>query len=379
MSNQPSDLLNSLLDSTIAEIHGSQDTSSLSATAAAGVRKANYFQLVAFQNVSSYSTQSLLHDCPRKFQLTKMRADAKVVLEEEDDETATPGNPDFAFGHAVGAGVAVFDESGDMDRALLACFLSWDIDLLYDPVEHAKRTGKKLKLNGFYHALWAILCYQRFVEEETDLSEYEFIQAEATIAVDFENGHYYSGHIDELLRHKRTGAIRVKENKTDGAISIDPAKYSNSDQALSYSVVVSVHGATEYEVFYTIYCKPEKRWVQMSFVKSPLSALEWLQGQAMLTSQIDMYADANFFPKNGHSCFKYSYRCPFYEDCDVSSARMFGKRFSELATVRSFEDLDLIEKVDYRVTWSEIVETQKRLAGKQRSSSSTDNATLTEM
>lgn len=353
-------LMEELLASNLTTVSAGR-ADNLSANAAAGVRKANYFKLVALGNLTSYSTQTLLHDCARKFQLTKLRASQQVVLENDDDgDDPAPGNPDFAFGHAVGAGVAVFDETGDLQRALFACFLSWDIDLLFDPAGAAIASGKRNKMNGFHHAFWAILCYPRFVEEETDLSEYEFLQAEATIAVDFENGHFYSGHIDELLRHKYTGRIRVKENKTDGAVSIDPAKYSNSDQALSYSVAVSVHGATEYEVFYTIYSKPEKRWIQMSFVKSPLAALEWLQGQAMLTSQIDMYADANFFPKNGHNCMKFNHRCQFYDECDINPDKIYPLKFMDLEKCRSFETLEAIEHIDYRVTWSEVIETQKK-------------------
>ena len=359
------DLMSQLLASNLSTVTPGSDDN-LSARAAAGVRKANYYHLVGLGNLTSYSTQSILHDCPRKFQLTKLRAAQQVVLEEEEnelgDDTPVPGNADFAFGHAVGAAVAVYDETKDLDRALLACFLSWDIDLLFDPVAHAVTTGRKAKSNGFYHAFWAVMLYPRFVEEETDLSEYEFLQAEATICVDFENGHFYSGHIDELLRHKFTGRIRVKENKTDGAVSIDPAKYSNSDQALSYSVAVSVSGATEYEVFYTIYSKPDKRWIQMSFVKSPLSALEWLQGQAMMTSQIDMYAEANFFPKNGHSCMKFNQRCQFYEECDINPDRVYPIKFSELPKCEGFETLEAIEHVDYRVSWTEIVANQKKSA-----------------
>lgn len=353
------ELMSSLLASNLSPVSPGE-ASGLSASAAASVKKVNYFHLVGLGNLSSYSTQSILHDCPRKFQLTKLRAAQQVVMESDgEDEEELPGNPDFAFGHAVGAAVAVFDETRDMDKALLACFLSWDIDLLYDPVQAAIASGKKAKMNGFYHAFWAILLYQRFVEEETDLSEYSFLQAEATIAVDFENGHFYSGHIDELLRHKLSGRIRVKENKTDGGISIDPAKYSNSDQALSYSVAVAVHGATEYEVYYTIYSKPDRRWIQMSFVKSPLAALEWLQGQAMMTSQIDMMADANFFPKNGHSCMKFMRRCQFYEECDVNPDRVFPVRFSGLPKATGFETLEAIEHIDYAVTWSQIVANQR--------------------
>jgi len=348
-SNLPSDLA-SLLSTPLGE--GTSD----SIASAAAVRKFNYRALVELGNVSSYSMQNVLEDCPRKYQFTKMRAAVQIPIDPEDDEV--PGNATFAFGHAVGSGIAVFDQTGDIKASMLACFLAWDIDLLFDPFEEAQRTGRKAKKDGFYHALWAVQMYPSFVAEETDLHEYDVVKLEANVVVDFENGHFYTGHIDELLRNRETGAFRVKENKTDGGVTVDPAKYSNSAQALSYSVAIHAHGATEYDVLYTIYSKPEQRWMAMSFVKSPLSKLEWLQMQAMKCAEIDMYSEANFFPKRGGSCMKFNRRCQFYEECDINPNTIFKMKFSELPQCESFETLEAIEHIDYRVTWSDIVDAQ---------------------
>ena len=343
----PSDELQSLLESSVTS-----STSQTAGSAAAAVQKKSYAQLVAFRNVTSYSMQSELHACPRLFQFMKLRADQSLEMLDEVEES---GSVTFAMGHAVGAGIAVYDKTRDLGNALFAAFLAWDIDLL---AEHEHAPGKRKKLESFAHACWAVMQYPNFIAEETDLEDYEVVQLEATVGVDFENDHYYIGHVDELLRNKYSGRFKVKENKTSGFASIDPALYSNSDQALSYSLIVDAHGASEYEVQYTIYSKPEQRWLSMDFVKSPHSKLEWLQGQALLSSDIDMYAEGNFFPKRGNSCMRFNRRCHLYEECDLSTDKIFGKRFSELRTCAGREDLEAVEKIDYWVTWSDIVKSQ---------------------
>lgn len=338
------DILADVLDSNLGDTTRS----------AYAVRKDNYQQLVAFGNVTSYSMQSVLRQCARKFQLLKLQADCN------DREEREP-NCDFAFGHAVGAGVAVFDATGDLDKAMWAAFLAWNIDLLE---EAPRKENRPAPNKSFHHALWALQTYKTFREESTDLPEYDVVKTEATIVVDFEDGHYYTGHIDELLRHRETGKFKVKENKTTVYSTVDPAQYANSDQALSYSVVVDAAGDSEYDVLYTIYSSTEQRWIQFEFTKTPLAKAEWLQGQLFIHSEIDTYKEHNFFPKNGASCISFGRRCEFYESCDFNSKRVFGKTFVDLKRIESVEELAEIEGADYVVKWSDLVKNQQsKLAG----------------
>lgn len=316
---------------------------------AAGVTKVNYDALVALGNVSSYSMDEVFNACPRKYAIKKMQADAGT---HERVNSAT-----FAFGHAVGAGVATLDETGDLREAIFAAFLSWDIDLLETEFKNNKKTGK-----SFHEAIWALYVYQQFRNEETDLNDYEVVKSEATVAVDFEDGHHYVGHIDEVLRNKHTGQYRVKENKTTGLSNIDPALYSNSEQALSYAVVVDMLGGADYEVLYTIYSAARQEWVQFSFVKTANKKAEWLQDQLFLHQQRDDYAASNFFPKRGKGCFSFMRRCEYYEDCDLSLTARFGKGFSELKKLNDPKELLEIEHVDYFTTLTEIVNRQKEKA-----------------
>lgn len=307
-----------------------------------------YDALTANKNLRTYSTGNVLHDCPRKYQIKKLQA-ALGVAERVN-------SPTFAFGHAVGAGVAIFDAAQDLRAAIFQAFLAWDIDLLEEEVnKQGKKTGK-----SFFEAVWALYAYRTFWEEETPLREYEVIKIEATIAVDFEDGHFYAGHIDELLRHRDTGQYLVKENKTTGMRNIDAAMYSNSDQALSYAIVIDMLGGTEYAVLYTVYSSSEQRWVSFSFVKSSVKKAEWIQDQLLINQQLDSYEALNFFPKRGGSCMNFNRRCELYERCDlVSPAVWDGKTYTDLPRILTLEDLNKIETIDYATTLSQIVQRQK--------------------
>jgi hypothetical protein len=316
--------------------------SNSSAAVAAAIRKADYQRIVAFRNVMSYSMQQQLYRCPREFQFSKLRAATNAPrLEAEQSVT-------FAFGHAVGAGVAIYDQTRDMQKALFATFLAWEIDLF---AVSEKRGGKE----SFDEAMWAVESYATFFEEElSDLDDMELAGIESTIAIDLENNYFYVGHIDELWKSKDGSRFLVKENKTDGSKEIDPAKYSNSDQALSYSAAVAASGGSSYSVLYTIYSKPEQRWIRMDFAKPKLARIHWLQDQGMTSAMVNMYADANFFPKRGGSCIRFNRRCHLYEECDMNPDTMFGMKFDDLPRA-TMELLDMIEHYDIKVTWSDVV------------------------
>lgn len=319
-------------------------------------RSKAYQKYLSLRNVTSHSVEELLHSCERKFQLSKLHA-AKGLETEVDDESE--GSVTFAFGHAVGAGVAEFDKSQDMNKAIMAAFLAWNIDLLESDLDQP-RSGKK----SFWHAVWALKVYETFYWEETDFSEYEIVKNEATLAVEFPDSypgglsHFYVGHIDEVMRHKETGSYRIGENKTTRYATVDPALYANSNQGLSYSLVMDAVGATEYEVVYKVYSSTEQRWLLLPFVKTSLAKAEWAQTQFLTISQLDSYSNLDFFPKRGRSCLSYGYRCKFFETCDWKIVRVFGKKFSELPYVTSFEELEEIEPLDYKFDINEILNSQ---------------------
>lgn len=334
-----SDLLDSLLDARVTD-------TTPGFGAAVKVAKTGYDQLIRHGNLMTYSTSEVLHSCPRKYAIKKLQADAGT--------SERINSPTFAFGHAVGAGVAVYDQTQDLRESIWAAFLAWDIDLLSEERKTASGNGK-----SFYEAVWALYEYRTFHETETDLRDYEVVKIEGTIAIDFEDGHFYSGHIDEVLRHKFTGQYRVKENKTTGMKNVDPALYSNSNQALSYAVVIDMLGGNDYEVQYTVYSSADQRWLQFFFVKQGFKKAEWIQDMLLTHQQLDHYAELKFFPKRGGSCFGFMRRCEFYETCDISTKSAFGKEFADLPRIQSLTDINAVEHIDFPTTLSEIVQRQK--------------------
>lgn len=319
------------------------------------VLKDNYSQLVAYGNLSSYSMQSVLHACPRKYQIKKLQA---ATGTSDRIQSVT-----FSFGHAVGAGVAEYDATGSLEKAIWAAFLAWDIDLLEIETKgtYADGSGKPTG-KSFAGAIWALEKYAIFVEEETSLRDYETVKIEANIAIDFEDGHWYAGHIDELLRHKHTGTYLVKENKTTGLKAVHPALYSNSDQALSYAVVVDMLGGNEFEVLYTIYSSSTQEWIQHHFLKSAVNKASWLQDQLLMHQQLDAYTELDFFPMRGASCYDFMRPCEYYGKCELDPSTVFGIKFGELGQVADRLQLDEIEQLDYFTTLSDIVARQQAKA-----------------
>lgn len=342
----------SVLDSFLATAPAVQNT-------ATKVLKDNYSQLVAHGNLSSYSMQSVFHACPRKYQIKKLQA---ATGTSERIQSVT-----FSFGHAVGAGVAEYDANlstygmqDSLDKAVWAAFLAWDIDLLEIETKgtYADGTGKPTG-KSFAAAIWALEKYAIFVDEETNLRDYDTVKIEAVIAVDFQDGHFYSGHIDELLQHRETGSYLVKENKTTGLRAIHPAMYANSDQALSYAIVIDMLGGNEFEVLYTIYSSATQEWMQHRFIKSTLKKAEWLQTQLLMHQQLESYSELDFFPMQGSACFDFMRVCEYFGRCELNQSTAFGIQYKNLAKITAKCELDYIEFVDYFTTLSDIVKRQQ--------------------
>lgn len=305
--------------------------------ATSGVRNG----LMSFQNYWSYSTQEAFHTCPRRYMIRKIQA----------AEGALPSlsNIKFAFGHAVGAGVAKYDETRSLPDAIFEAFLSWDVDLLEEDRRSANSNGR-----SFAEAVFALMRYATFFED-SPLKDLTHVASETVFGIDFEDGHFYTGHIDEILRDSVTGKFVIKENKTTGVYNLHPAMYGNSDQALSYAIALSVAEDTSYEVVYTIYDVNKREWIYLPFIKEAYKKAEWLQDQLMLHAQQDTCVEMGLFPKRGSGCMSYGTACPYYGACDQFTT----EQFHNLVWVDSLKDLESIEPMTYKVSLSDITKTLK--------------------
>lgn len=352
-SNKGIQNVDDLLSSTLAA--PPEDDYEAGVSAAAGVSKVDYNRLYSFQNVVSHSMEEVLNSCPRKFQIAKLSAGSAEGRPRYNNVT-------FAFGHAVGAGVAVYDKTQSLRSAIWAAFLAWDIDFFAAEEPKPNRPDPR---KSFAYAVYALEKYATWHTENV-MDQYEVVELEATVLVDLETGHcdpdligdqptmFHTGHVDELLRHKVSGNFRVKENKTTGLSVVDPALYQNSNQTLGYSVVVSMFGASEYDVLYTIYSSSEMRWVSFDFPKTHLARAQWLKTETQQAEVIRIYVDDDFFPMRGSSCYSYSRQCEHFGSCNLDMKKVFGRKFSELP-VATEEELQKIEQFKYVTSRSAIV------------------------
>lgn len=315
-----------------------------------------YRKLTSHANVTSYSLLTGLHECPRRFQLEKLQANTEVLVDED-----APVNLDFAFGHAVGSGIQTYAATGSLVAAQFAAFLAWKAP--WDAVK-LNRAGKP-QGKSLVDALIAVEKFQTFWARQ--FQDYEVVTlpngrpaVELAFAVDFENGYYYFGHIDMLLRNKDDGKLAVFEGKTT-AWAPNSASYGNSNQALGYAVVVD-RVATEigapgsdYDVFYCVWSAAEEEFAMIPFNKSLRQRAEWIQDILLDHANISTYQRINFYPKRGESCVnRYGRECWWYGQCNMRTDSLFP-----VTVPPKLEMVEDVEAVDFKFTLSELIATQK--------------------
>lgn len=276
----------------------------------------SYLTLHRHRNVISNSILDGLHACPRYFIEEKIRAN-----DAADTEVERTPNIDFVFGHAVGAGIQTylaFDRN--LTYALYACFLSWrhKFDLGHEDYNYKKK--KTLE-----HAVIAVEMFAHWWEANYD--EWEIYRladgrpaTEISFCIDLGKSKYF-GHIDLVLRNKRTGRIAIGENKTTGFTNPHPALYQNSGQAIGYSLILDkiVGELADYDVLYFAYSARGEEWHHFPFAKSTAMKLEWIQDRLIDTGHIQQYFQLDHFPKNGASCLRFNRECQYFGECDLTS------------------------------------------------------------
>lgn len=318
-----------------------------------------YRKLVASSNVTSYSKLGGLHKCPRFYELEEYEANNPAAVKPADLEV----NLDFAFGHAVGAGIQTYAATNSLVAAQFAAFLAWKAPWDAEKLDKREQpTGKSLA--------WAELAVEKFgIFMARELSDFEVVRlpngkpaTELSFAVDMENGFWHFGHIDTVLRNKVSGKLAVWEGKTTGFENVDEAVYANSTQALGYSVIVDalapLLGVTEtdYEVLYIVYSSKTRDFQLLPFGKTRAQRAEWLQDLLLDHANIAQYRKLSFFPKRGESCYNYGFRqtCKWYGNCTMKNSSLFPG-----VELRQLTDVQEVEDVDFKFTLSQLVAAQK--------------------
>jgi Holliday junction resolvase-like predicted endonuclease len=266
-----------------------------------------YDNLLRYHNVTSYSQRSILHRCPRKFQLAKYRA-----AEDNSRDFALP-NLHFCFGHAVGAGAQNYLLTKDLNQAIFNGMMAWRADF-------TERWDKKKK------SLWeAVIAIEKFAEC-TFLDDWELLilpngkpAIELSFSLHADNGFKDYGHIDIVLKNKYTGKLAILELKTEGGTEPEEAKYANSNQALGYGVMLDAvfPGLTDYTVLYCVYSATSREWALLPFDKTTTHKAEWVKDLLLDHGLMQTYESIRFYPKRGESCYDFRTRCEFFGECDL--------------------------------------------------------------
>lgn len=315
-----------------------------------------YRKLTSHSNVTSYSLLSELHSCPRRFELEKYQANEIPLVVDGEKEI----NLDFAFGHAVGAGVQTYAATRSLISAQFAAFIAWKAPWDAEKLDKAgRRTGKSLT-----DAMVAIEKFQTVWDREYE--EWDLLKlgdgkpaVELAFAVDFENGFWYFGHIDMVLQHREHGHLAVYEGKTT-RFAPNPASWGNSNQALGYGVVVDQIAkqlglSNDYDVLYNIWSSSDEEYIVIPFHKTRSQRASWLQDILLDHANIATYQRLKFFPMRGESCVnQWGRQCFWYGSCQQSNKQLFpGVEPGPLEDVHGVEALDFVFKL------SDLIQTQQ--------------------
>ena len=295
----------------------------------------------------SHSSRTLLHTCPRKYQLYRMSSEVIPLRDEKEREQSVT----FAYGKAVGVGVQSVLEGKSEDQCILDTFLEWDTDLL----DSTPRQNK-----SFWLAMFAV---QKFYTMYADgfLDDYELVyyQGKPAIELSFQvllpNGFRYRGFVDAVLKHKITGAVIVLENKTSSGPA-NSAMFKNSGQALGYSVILDklFPELSAYEVLYMVYETKSYQYVELPFPKSLLQRALWLQELIIDCQKIELYESYKTYPMHGESCFNFFRDCEYLGLCTLDTANL-TKPLTTKMLAKIEEDS---QSYDFTVDFYDLVESQ---------------------
>lgn len=276
----------------------------------------------------SYSRLQTFKSCPRKFEL------AHALGYSKHRESVT-----FSFGHAVGGGAQGYFRSGTLQGAVIEGINQYTYDW-----SDAGTSGEQRAKKSVAYAVAAIEKFVEGVQSTVDpqlaaLADYELAyfttpagEHKPAIELQFRiviGDYSYEGHIDAILKHKHTGKYLILELKTTSLTNLHPAQYQNSDQALSYSIVLdAVVGSAEaeYDVLYAVYSTGAQQWSTFNFHKTAAKRLDWLNNLQRTVAVVEMYQEHSTsgipYPTNGDACYNFFSPCEFFNVCHLDNSTL---------------------------------------------------------
>lgn len=303
---------------------------------------------------TSYSSNLLLHACPRKFQLKCLGAQKT----EHDSSNIT-----FAFGHIVGTGIQEILVGLEWKQVVMNAFLGWHADLEAENLKQKK---------SFFSALYCLMQFKSLTEGGF-LDEYEVAvfngkpASELSFRVQFPSS-VFRGHVDLVLRHKITGELLVLELKTSSANYVQASNYKNSAQAIGYSVILDriEPDATSYGVLYLVYLTKFERFETFEFPKTYHQRALWLRDRLVddeeVVRLIKEEGNYGIWPMHGESCNSFGRDCEYMDICQLSTVhQMTSLNFNHLKDLN--RETGLEQEYQFDIKLEELLEAQERRSG----------------
>lgn len=303
----------------------------------------------------SYSRLGTLHDCNRKYE-----------IENEIGYRPHFKNMTFAYGHFVGAAIQEYIAYEDLNRAIWAGIIEFDLN---DPFLEGTMSEQKAKKN-IWHAIDIVEKFAKEYKTNPDIKKYlqdceiakfdyegkEVPALELTFEIiipdeeDPDNPWVYEGHIDAVLYNPKKNEYIILELKTTGSTRIHRASYENSNQALGYSIVLDSivkhkGAASSFSVLYLVAKTSKKEFEIFKFPKSVVKRSQWLNSLLIDIQYIEILRHAKeeagmHYPMNGSSCYNFFRPCNYFGTCELSNERFEEMLETEEEGTESYSEQD---------------------------------------
>lgn len=256
----------------------------------------------------SHSSLETLTTCERKWQLEKRLVDPSV--REETEHTV--------YGRALGAGIATYMVTQDMQQSIYQLWLT------YWPELESEKKSQSMCIAALLSSVQKL---------DTLLMEYEIAYfngkpaVELSFRLDIDAEYYFVGHIDLVLKHRATGMYYVFDVKSTGLNLQDLSPlYQNSGQVLGYSVALDRivgHKLSSYGVGFISSQVDARKLTARTHIfqweKSLLDRLKWFMSLGLDVKRLQMMEEIGHYPMRGSSCLMYNRPCRYFGTCQLSS------------------------------------------------------------
>lgn len=264
----------------------------------------------------SYSTNSLLESCARKFQLTK----DKKLTEWDIPRDTRENNQHLDFGSAIGIGTAQYIITNNLKSAIWAALK----DFKFGEETEVKNSISLVTCLQALAKSWNPDQWEVAIYNNKPAAELSF-----KIILDENTQDYYCGYVDLILIHKESKLAVVVEVKSTGSRleNIHPF-YQNSSQGLGYSTILDsiTGGSASWQVLYLVYQFKFNHIIPklhlFPYMKTIQDRLEWLIDLRFIYERILAYYDIGYWPKRGTGCMFFNKPCPFFGMCDIEALQM---------------------------------------------------------